>query len=56
MNLRECIRPPLRQGYVDNLNKLIAETEFADMTLEEIITGTTGTADKVPIFNNAAQA
>jgi Fe-Mn family superoxide dismutase len=44
------------KGYVDNLNKLIAETEFADMTLEKIITETAGKADKAAIFNNAAQA
>ena len=44
------------KAYVDNLNKLIAETEFADLTLEEIITGTAGKADKTAIFNNAAQA
>jgi len=44
------------KGYVDNLNKLIAETEFADMTLEKIIAGTAGKADKAAIFNNAAQA
>ena len=44
------------KGYVDNLNKLIAETEFADMTLEKIITETAGKADKTAIFNNAAQA
>ena len=44
------------KGYVDNLNKLIAETEFADMTLEKIITETAGKADKIAIFNNAAQA
>jgi Fe-Mn family superoxide dismutase len=44
------------KGYVDNLNKLIADTEFADMTLEKIITETAGKADKTAIFNNAAQA
>jgi len=43
------------KGYVDNLNKLIAETEFADMTLEKIIAGTAGNAEKAAIFNNAAQ-
>ena len=43
------------KGYVDNLNKLIAETEFADMTLEKIIAETAGKADKTAIFNNAAQ-
>ena len=44
------------KGYVDNLNKLIAETEFTDKTLEKIITETAGKADKTAIFNNAAQA
>lgn len=37
--------------YVDNLNNLIPDTEFADKTLEEIIE----TAPVGPIFNNAAQ-
>ncbi len=37
-------------AYVANLNKLIAETEYADKTLEEIITSAAG-----GIFNNAAQ-
>jgi Fe-Mn family superoxide dismutase len=43
------------KGYVDNLNKLIAGTEFADFPLEKIITQTAGKADKTAIFNNAAQ-
>lgn len=43
------------KGYVDNLNKLVAGTEFADLTLENIITATAGKADKTAIFNNAAQ-
>ena len=43
------------KGYVDNLNKLIAGTEFADLPLEKIITATAGKADKIAIFNNAAQ-
>ena len=38
------------QGYVDNLNKLIAGTEFESMTLEEIVAKSTGA-----IFNNAGQ-
>ena len=41
--------------YVDNLNKLIAGTEYADLPLEKIITGTAGQAEKTAIFNNAAQ-
>lgn len=43
------------KGYVDNLNKLVAGTEFATMTLEKIIAGTAGKVDKSAIFNNAAQ-
>jgi Fe-Mn family superoxide dismutase len=41
--------------YVDNVNKMIAGTEFADLPLEKIVTATAGKADKVGIFNNAAQ-
>lgn len=43
------------KGYVDNLNKLITATEYADLPLEKIITGTSGQSDKAAIFNNAAQ-
>jgi len=43
------------KGYFDNLNKLIAGTEFADLPLKKIITKTAGKADKTAIFNNAAQ-
>ncbi|WNV04262.1 superoxide dismutase [Candidatus Methylospira mobilis] len=43
------------KGYVDNLNKLVAGTEYADLPLEKIITATAGRADKAAIFNNAAQ-
>ena len=43
------------KGYVDNLNKLIAGTEYADLPLEEIITRTAGKSEKTAIFNNAAQ-
>ena len=42
--------------YVDNLNKLVSETDFAGMSLEKIIAATAGKPDKVEIFNNAAQA
>jgi len=41
--------------YVDNLNKFVVGTEFADLSLEEIIKRTAGKADKAAIFNNAAQ-
>jgi Fe-Mn family superoxide dismutase len=43
------------KGYVDNLNKLIAGTEYADLSLEKIITSTVGQPEKTAIFNNAAQ-
>jgi superoxide dismutase, Fe-Mn family len=42
--------------YVDTLNKLISGTELANLSLEKIIATTAGKADKVEIFNNAAQA
>src|SRR5690606_11792599 len=38
------------KAYVDNLYKLIANTEFENKPLEEIIMKSSG-----PIFNNAAQ-
>ncbi len=41
--------------YVDNLNKLITDTELAGLTLQEIISTTAGQANKAGIFNNAAQ-
>jgi Fe-Mn family superoxide dismutase len=43
------------KAYVDNLNKLVTGTEFAEMSLEDVITKTAGKADKAAIFNNAAQ-
>ena len=42
--------------YVDNLNKLVAGTQYADMPLEQIITSTAGKTEAVAIFNNASQA
>jgi Fe-Mn family superoxide dismutase len=44
------------KAYVDNLNKLIAGTEFVGMSLEKIITATASKPEQVAIFNNAAQA
>jgi Fe-Mn family superoxide dismutase len=44
------------KGYVDTLNKLIAGTELAGRSLEKLIAETAGKADKVAIFDNAAQA
>jgi Fe-Mn family superoxide dismutase len=42
--------------YVDTLNKLIADTEFADLPLDKIIKATAGKTEHTAIFNNAAQA
>ena len=39
--------------YIDNLNKLITDTEFAGLTLQEIMSATSGQANKAGIFNNA---
>ncbi|OQW39799.1 MAG: superoxide dismutase [Proteobacteria bacterium SG_bin4] len=41
--------------YVDNLNNLVANTALAGQSLEDIIRASAGQADKVAIFNNAAQ-
>ena len=38
------------QAYVNNLNKLAADTEFSEMSLEDIIVKSSG-----GVFNNAAQ-
>jgi Fe-Mn family superoxide dismutase len=43
------------QAYVDNLNKLIAGTDLAEKSLENIIKITAGDTAKAGIFNNAAQ-
>ena len=43
------------QGYLGNLNKLIAGTDYSELSLEEIIKGTAGRAERAAIFNNAAQ-
>src|SRR5271155_926477 len=42
--------------YVETLNKLIAGTDLADWRLDQIVTATAERADRVIIFNNAAQA
>jgi superoxide dismutase len=39
------------QAYIDNLNKLIEGTEFAELPLEDVIHDAKG-----PLFNNASQA
>ncbi len=44
------------KAYVENTKKLVAGTELADASLEEIIQATASKADKKGLFNNAAQA
>ena len=44
------------RSYVETLNKLVAGTELADLSLDELVTRTAGKADRVALFNNAAQA
>jgi Fe-Mn family superoxide dismutase len=43
------------KAYVDNLNKAVVGTPYADEPLEKIITTTYGVADKAGIYNNAGQ-
>jgi Fe-Mn family superoxide dismutase len=43
------------KAYVDNLNKLTADTELASLPLEEVIKVTYNDASKQGVFNNAAQ-
>jgi len=43
------------QGYVNNLNNLITDTPYADLSLEEIVKHSAGNPDQTAIFNNAAQ-
>ena len=44
------------KAYVDTTNKLIVGTEYADMSLEQIVRSSASTTEHVAIFNNAAQA
>ncbi|NLN59295.1 MAG: superoxide dismutase [Deltaproteobacteria bacterium] len=41
--------------YVDNANRLLADTDMATASLEDIIRNTAGNAEKIGIFNNCAQ-
>jgi Fe-Mn family superoxide dismutase len=43
------------RGYLDNLNKMVAGTEFSATSLEQIVKKTAGVSEKQGIFNNAAQ-
>ncbi len=43
------------RAYVDNTNKLVAGTEYADLPLEEIVRRSATQPGKGALFNNAAQ-
>ena len=43
------------QAYVTNTNNMVDKTDLASATLEEIIKRTAGNAEKMGLFNNAAQ-
>ncbi|MDF1614425.1 superoxide dismutase [Desulfurivibrio dismutans] len=43
------------RAYVDNGNKLLADSELKDRTMEEIMGQTAGDASRAGIFNNVAQ-
>ena len=44
------------KAYVDNTNELAGAAGLGSLSLEEIIKKTAGSADRISIFNNAAQA
>jgi Fe-Mn family superoxide dismutase len=44
------------KAYVDNLNKLVIGSDYNEMPLEDIITGTAARPERNAIFNNAAQS
>jgi len=44
------------QGYVQQLNRLVSGTRYADRPLDEVVAATAGRADAAAIFQNAAQA
>ena len=44
------------KAYVEKLNELVANTRFAAMTLDDVVTASWKEPGSRPIFNNAAQA
>lgn len=44
------------KGYVDTLNRLVAGTPFAAMSLKQLILATAGQPEHAEIYHNAAQA
>jgi Fe-Mn family superoxide dismutase len=44
------------RAYLETLSKLVVGTELADLPLDQIVSATAGSLDRVSIFNNAAQA
>jgi len=44
------------KGYVDQLNKLVAGTPLADLSLNEVVLATAANPEHIEVFHNAAQA
>src|SRR5271163_4661550 len=47
---------PYSENALETLSKLIAGTELAELSLDELVAQTAGKTDHVAVFNNAAQA
>ena len=43
------------QTYITNLNNLVKDTDFANLSLEEIVKKSAGDSSKAGIFNNSGQ-
>ena len=43
------------RGYLNNLNRLVENTPYSEMSLEQIVRRTAGQPDGIALFNNAAQ-
>jgi Fe-Mn family superoxide dismutase len=43
------------KGYLDNLNRLLTGTPMAGRSLDDVVKASSGKADQVAVFNNAAQ-
>jgi len=43
------------KSYIENTNKLISGTKYADMSMEEIVIAAAGDPENTSLFNNAAQ-
>ncbi|MEX3816091.1 superoxide dismutase [Paraburkholderia sp. BR13439] len=44
------------KAYFDNIARMVANTPYADMSLEQLVMATAGQPEREALFNNAAQA